>query len=69
MQRLGIVEVDVARGCRSLLACNGMEWLRGWVVFLCDPCYRFDCWRGFVEPLCWVIVFGGSEVWPLWRSH
>ena len=36
LRRLGIVEVDVVRGCRSLLACNGMGWLQGWFVFLCS---------------------------------
>ena len=30
------VEAGVAKGCHSLLACNGMGWLRGWVVSLCN---------------------------------
>ena len=43
--------------------------LLGWVCFgYCLYCHS-GCWRGSVEMLDLVAVFGVAEVWPLWRSH
>ena len=43
--------------------------LFGWVCFgYCLYCHS-GYWRGFVEILDLVVVFGVVEVWPLWYSH
>ena len=42
--------------------------LLGWVCFGYVLSCSFGCWRGFIEILDLVVVFGVVEVWPLWYS-
>ena len=41
--------------------------LLGWVYFGYYLCYHFGCWRGSIEMLDLVAVFGVAEVWSLWN--